>query len=319
MRTYDADAVEAALETPALVEQLRDAFRSTITVPPRKHYTVPTGGGPDATLLLMPAWQETRYIGVKIVSVFPGNGTQGLPSVMGAYVLMSARTGEPLAMIDGRMLTLRRTAAASALAAKYLARPDASRLLMVGTGALAPHLIRAHATVRPLREVVIWGRTPEKAKTLAGVLHSRYLKVTATTDLEGAVRGADIISCATLAQEPLIRGDWLQPGQHLDLVGGFTPQMREADDAAVERARVYVDTPVALKEAGDIVQPLNNGVLVEKMIAGDLAELAQGRCHGRSFHNQITLFKSVGTAIEDLAGAMLLFEQTRREERTTLR
>jgi alanine dehydrogenase len=318
MRVYSASAVEAALETPELVEQLRDAFRSTITVPPREHYTVPTGGGPDATLLLMPAWQENRYIGVKIVSVFPGNGQQGLPSVMGAYVLMSARTGEPLAMIDGRMLTLRRTAAASALAAKYLARADASRLLMVGTGALAPHLIMAHARVRPLREVMVWGRTQAKAEALARTLTSRYLTVQATSDLAGAVAGADIISCATLSQEPLIRGEWLQPGQHLDLVGGFTPQMREADDAAVERARVYVDTPVALKEAGDIVQPLNSGVLVEKMIAGDLAELAQGRCHGRSFYNQITLFKSVGTAIEDLAAAMLLFEQT-REERTTLR
>jgi len=318
MRVYSASAVEAALETPALVEQLRDVFRAGVTVPPRQHYTIPTGDGPEATLLLMPAWQETRYIGVKIVNVFPGNGKQGLPSVMGAYVLMSARTGEPLAMIDGRMLTLRRTAAASALAAKYLARADASRLLMVGTGALAPHLILAHARVRPIREVMVWGRTPAKAESLARTLSSRYLTVTATTDLAGAVSGADVISCATLSHEPLIRGEWLQPGQHLDLVGGFTPEMREADDTAVERSRVYVDTPVALKEAGDIVQPLNSGVLMEKMVAGDLAELAQGRCHGRSFHNQITLFKSVGTAIEDLAAAMLLFEQT-REERITLR
>jgi alanine dehydrogenase len=318
MRVYSASAVEATLETPALVEQLRDIFRATVTVPPRQHYSVPVGGSPAATLLLMPAWQESRYIGVKIVSVFPGNGTQGLPSVMGAYVLMSARTGEPLAMIDGRMLTLRRTAAASALAAQYLARPDATRLLMVGTGALAPHLILAHATVRPIREVVIWGRSPAKAETLARTLNSRYLTITATPDLAAAVGGADIISCATLSREPLIRGEWLQPGQHLDLVGGFTPEMREADDTAIERSRVYVDTPVALKEAGDITQPLQSGVLVEKMVAGDLAELAQGRCHGRSFHNQITLFKSVGTAIEDLAAAMLLFERT-REERTTLR
>lgn len=318
MRVYSASAVEAALETPALVEQLRGIFRSKITVPPRQHYTVPVGDSPAATLLLMPAWQETRYIGVKIVSVFPGNGAQGLPSVMGAYVLMSARTGEPLAMIDGRMLTLRRTAAASALAATYLARADASRLLMIGTGALAPHLILAHAMVRPIREVVVWGRSPAKAEALARTLTSRYLKVSATTDLPGAVSGAHVISCATLTHEPLVRGEWLQPGQHLDLVGGFTPEMREADDSVIERSRVYVDTPVALKEAGDIVQPLQSGALVEKMIAGDLAELAQGRCHGRSFYNQITLFKSVGTAIEDLGAAMLLFERT-REERMTLR
>jgi alanine dehydrogenase len=318
MRVLGASAVEAGLETEALVEKLREVFRTAVTVPPREHYSIPVPNSADATLLVMPAWQENRYIGVKIVSVFPGNGTKDLPSVMGSYVLISARTGEPLATIDGRMLTLRRTAAASALAAKYLARADANRLLMIGTGALAPHLIRAHATVRPIREVVIWGRTPEKAATLARILHSRYLKVSATTDLEAAVRGADVISCATLSREPLIRGEWLKQGQHVDLVGGFTPEMREADDTAIERARIYVDTPVALKEAGDIVQPLQSGLLVEKMIAGDLAELAQGRCHGRSFYNQITLFKSVGTAIEDLAAAMLLFEQT-REERTTLR
>lgn len=318
MRVLNSSTVEGVLETEPLVERLREIFRATVSVPPRQHYTIPVPEAPDATLLLMPAWQENRYIGVKIVNVFPGNGARNLPSVMGSYILMSARTGEPLAVIDGRMLTLRRTAAASALAAKYLARADAHKLLMIGTGALAPHLIRAHATVRPIREVVIWGRNAEKAKTLAGVLHSRYLSVTATTDLETAVRGADVVSCATLSHEPLVRGEWLKEGQHVDLVGGFTPEMREADDTAIERSRVYVDTPVALKEAGDIVQPLQSGLLVEKMIAGDLAELAQGRCHGRSFYNQITLFKSVGTAIEDLAAAILLFERS-AEERTTLR
>lgn len=318
MRVVSASTVEAVLETEPLVERLREMFRAGATVPPRHHHTVPVPGEADATMLLMPAWQVGRFMGVKIVNVFPGNSASGLPSVMGSYVLMSGHTGEPLAIIDGRMLTLRRTAAASALASSYLSRPDSHRLLMVGTGALAPHLIMAHATVRPIREVLVWGRTPEKAQRMARSLTSRYFTVAATADLEAAVRGAEIISCATLAREPLIRGEWLLPGQHLDLVGGFTPEMREADDAAIDRARVYVDTPQALKEAGDIVQPLGNGVLSEKMIAGDLAELAQGRVHGRSFYNQITVFKSVGTAIEDLAAAILLFEGT-REERVTLR
>lgn len=309
MRVMNASEVEAALETEALVEQLRQMFRAGASVPQRHHHTVNVPGAADATLLLMPAWQEGRYMGVKIVTVFPNNAEKSLPSVMGAYVLLSARTGEPLAMIDGRMLTLRRTACASALAAKYLARSDASRLLMVGTGALAPHLILAHAQVRPIKEVLIWGRDAAKAGRLARNLSSRRLKAQATGDLEGAVRGADVISCATLSKEPLVRGEWLREGAHVDLVGGFTPEMREADDTAIDRARVFVDTYAgALKEAGDIVQPIRSGVITEKSIAGDLAELTQGRVAGRRFHNQITLFKSVGTAIEDLAGAILTFE-----------
>ncbi len=312
MRVMDASAVEN-IETAALVEQLRQAFRAGGTVPPRHHHTIPVPGAPDATLLLMPAWQEGRYLGAKVVTVFPGNNDRGLASVAGTYVLMSGHTGEPLLVIDGRMLTLRRTAAASALAAKYLARQDAHRLLMIGTGALASHLIMAHATVRPIKEAVVWGRTPEKAERLARTLSNRYLKVTATRDLAGAVTAADVISCATLSSDPLVRGEWLKPGQHIDLVGGYTPTMREADDAAIDRSRVYIDTPVAMKEAGDIAQPLQSGLLDEKSIAGDLAELTQGRVHGRSFYNQITLFKSVGTALEDLAAAVLLFESTRGE------
>jgi alanine dehydrogenase len=315
MRVLDASAVEA-LEIQPLVEQLRQMFRAGGVVPPRHHHTVPVPGAPDATLLLMPAWQTGRYLGTKVVTVFPGNNDEGLPSVAGTYMLMSGRTGELLVAIDGRMLTLRRTAAASALAARYLARQDARRLLMVGTGALAPHLIFAHAAVRPIREVLIWGRNFDKAKRLAHGLTSRYFKVSATDDLEGAVRGADVVSCATLSREPLIHGEWLVEGQHVDLVGGFTPTMREVDDAAIQRARVYIDTEMAMHEAGDIVQPLKSGALTEKAIAGDLPELTQGRCAGRNFYNQITLFKSVGTALEDLAAAILLFESSRNDALT---
>jgi ornithine cyclodeaminase len=217
------------------------------------------------------------------------------------------------------MLTRRRTAAASALAAKYLARTDASRMLMIGAGALAPQLIMAHATVRPIREVTVWARNLDKAKRMARNLTNRYLTVTAVHDLESAARNTDIICSATPATAPLLRGAWLKPGQHIDLVGGFTPDMREADDQAIDRSRVYVDTMTAIEEAGDIVQPLRAGLITEKTIAGDLAELTQGRCHGRSFYNQITLFKSVGTALEDLAAAIMIFERTQGDERTTLR
>jgi ornithine cyclodeaminase len=311
MRVIAASEVEQVLDFPSLVERLLHAFRVGCTVPQRLHFAVPVPGGTPGSFLVMPAWVEGKFLGVKIVSVFPDNAARKIDSVLGSYMLMSANTGMPLAAIDGRMLTLRRTAAASALAARFLARQDSARLLMVGTGALAPQLVLAHASVRPIREVLIWGRSPDKAQRLAAVLDSRRMKVRAVTDLASAVTGADIISCATMTREPLVRGEWLKPGQHLDLVGGYTPEMREVDDAAVERARVYVDTRAgALQEAGDIIQPIRNGVLLEVQIAGELAELAQGRAPGRSYYNQITLFKSCGTALEDLAAAVMVFERT---------
>ena len=310
MRIVSAADVEAALDFASLVERLRQAFRRDIVVPLRHHHTVETPDGVDATLLLMPAWQTGRHIGIKMVTIFPGNAERGLPAVMGAYLLLDGETGSPLAMIDGPMLTARRTAAASALAASYLARPDCERLLMVGTGTLAPQLILAHAAVRPIRNVLVWGRTEDKAAKLAKRLNRSDFRVQHTTDLEGAARGAHIISCATLSAEPLIAGEWLQNGQHLDLVGGFRPDMRETDDMAIRRARVFVDTRAgACTEAGDIVQPLESGVLDPDDIAADLFELTRGERAGRRFYDQITLFKSVGTAIEDLAAAQLTVER----------
>ena len=309
MRIITAEEVGALLDDRSLIEALRAMFIAGCALPDRHHHTIPTSEGEAATLLLMPAWRQGGPIGVKLVTVFPGNGARGLPAVMGNYMLLDGATGAPLALIDGQALTARRTAAASALAAEYLAAPDASRLLMVGTGALAPHLIAGHAGVRPIERVDIWGRTPEKAEALARSLDGKGFAVRAVTDLARAVEDADIISCATLTKEPLIEGAWLRAGQHLDLVGGFTPEMREADDEAVRRASVYVDTIAgATREAGDITQPLASGVLKEEEIAGDLFALTRGTCKGRTDPGQITFFKSVGTALEDLAAAQLIVE-----------
>jgi ornithine cyclodeaminase len=211
-------------------------------------------------------------------------------------------------MLEGRALTAWRTAAASALAARYLARADATRLLMVGAGALARHLVRAHAAVRPIETVTLWNRTRRGAEELASALAGIGLTVSVVDDLEPAVRGADIISCATLSSTPLLRGAWLRDGAHIDLVGGFTPAMREADDETVRRARIYVDTRAgALNEAGDIVDPIARGIIVPADIAGDLFDLCRGKVPGRTAQGEITLFKSVGTAIEDLAAAMLVW------------
>lgn len=317
MQTVSAEALGALLDDRALIEALRAMFAAGCEAPVRHHHTIPQAGA-DATLLLMPAWEQDAgsggALGIKIVTVYPDNGAKGLPAVMGNYMLLDGATGSPQALIDGQALTARRTAAASALAADYLAREDARVLTMIGTGALAPHLVRAHATVRPIDEVVIWGRSPDKAQALAAALvgslgeklGSRTINVQTTNDREAAVRGADVISCATLSADPLVAGAWLQPGQHLDLVGGFTPAMRETDDAAIERARVYVDTRAgAMSEAGDIVQPLRSGVLTKEAIQGDLFALTRGEATGRGGAEEITLFKSVGTALEDLAAAKL--------------
>lgn len=311
MRRIDADAVVAALDYGALIGRLREAFREGVTTPLRHHHTIPVPGAADATLLLMPAWQAGRHIGVKAATVFPSNSAHDLPSVMGLYLLLDGETGTPVAVIDGPSLTRRRTAAASALAAGYLARADARRLVMVGTGALAPELIEAHGVHRGLTEVAVWGRSPEKAVALAARLDRPERQVRAVTDLEAAVREADMVCCATLAREPLVRGAWLAPGCHLDLVGGFRPTMREADDEAVRRARLYVDTREgALTEAGDMTEPLARGVIAESDIRGDLFDLTRGEAAGREDAAEITLFKSTGTALEDFTAAVLVAERS---------
>jgi len=312
LRVLDADAIAATLTYPALVESLRAAFRGGIEAPVRHHHTVPQSGR-DATLLLMPAWStegppSERFLGCKIVTVFPDNAAAGAPSVHGNYLLMSGATGEPLTLMDARALTAWRTAAASALAATYLAREDAAHLVMIGAGALAPHLVRAHMAVRPIKRVTLWNRTHGHAVSLAFGLTVTGIEAMIADDLESAVAEADIVSCATLATEPLIRGAWLKPGAHVDLVGAYTPKMREADNDAVRRARVYVDTRAgAMKEAGDIVIPLSRRVIAKKDICGDLFDLTRGKAKGRTSAKQITLFKSVGSAIEDLAAAVLVW------------
>ena len=310
MRVISADDLHRVLDYASLIDRLDAYFRSGNTRQEHVHYPVNAPSGAEATLIMMPCWEEGAYIGVKIVNVFPDNGARGLPTIMATYVLSSGETGEPLAMLDGNTLTARRTASASALASRYLSRPSAARLVMVGTGVLAKHLIGAHATARPIADVQVWGRSPEKAEAVAESLNSEKLRVTATTDLEAAVAESDIISAATPSLEPLVLGAWLKPGQHVDLVGSFKPDMREADDEVVRRATIFADTRAdILKKPGDIVQPLESGAITAEDVVGDLFGLAQGTCAGRRADEEITLFKSMGTAIEDLAAATLALER----------
>jgi ornithine cyclodeaminase len=306
-----AQKVDALLDYEGLVAALRTAFAGNWTVPIRHHHgiTMPDGEA-DQTLLLMPAWEAGKSIGIKIVTITPGNGARNLPAVQGLYLLLDGLTGQPRALIDGKALTVRRTAAASALAADYCARSDAATHLMVGAGALSRPLIEAHRAMRPITRSLLWARDPKKAAAKADELRGAGIAVEVAPDLEAAVRAADIISTGTLSHQPLVKGAWLRPGQHLDLVGAFLPEMRESDDEAVRRSRVFVDTMGgALKEAGDIVLAIKSGALTPERIVADLHGLARGEAGGRRSADEITLFKSVGTALEDLAAARLLMER----------
>ncbi|MEM6379334.1 MAG: ornithine cyclodeaminase family protein [Bacteroidota bacterium] len=303
--------VQNILAFPDLISALRVAFQENYVVPMRHHHDFDNPSASKAsTLLLMPAWQEGEFLGVKIVTVSPDNHLLKMPAIHGTYLLFNAANGQPILQTDARRLTSKRTAAASALAADYLAKSNSKSLLMVGTGALAPQLIEAHAQVRPLEKVFVWGRNPAKAQLVIDQLTSMdQLSFEVVTDLEVIVPEVDIISMATLSPEPLIKGEWLKPGQHVDLVGSYKPNMREADDRVIQKAKIYVDTlEGAPKESGDLAIPLKNGLIQLSDIQGDLFDLCRGKIPGRQSTAEITLFKSVGHALEDLAAAKLLYQ-----------
>ena len=303
MIVVNAEETRARLPFDRLIPALRNAFAAGATTPLRHRHALDE---PGATLLLMPAWQGTAAMGVKVVTVVPGNGARGLNAVSSTYLLCDGSTGEHLAVIDGNELTARRTAAASALAGSYLARENSTKLLVVGSGHVARLLAAAWRAVRPIASVEVWNVRPEGAARLVQALRAEGIEAGTVADLAAAVARADVVSCATLATEPLIRGEWLRPGTHLDLIGGYLPTMREADDAAIRRARIYADTPAAWVEAGDLTQPLAAGTISPSDVVGTLEGLCRGTVAGRATADEITLFKSVGSAIEDLAAARIV-------------
>lgn len=309
---YSAADVEAALDYPRLVEALRAAFRAEgEPMPVRQSYDVGTPEAPGH-LLTMPAWRRGEAIGTKLVTIFPANAALGLGSVSSLYVLFDGRTGAARAILPGDELTNRRTGATSALASTYLSRPDSRTLLVVGNGHVAFHAAEAHCAVRPIARVLVHGRSAEKAAAFAEKLAGRLgteREVRAISDLAEATAQADIIACGTTSREPLILGAHVRPGTHVDLVGAFTPQMRESDDALVAKSAVHGDTRGGvLAEAGDLLQPIASGAWSADRFRGDLHDLCAGKVPGRTSAEEITLFKSVGAAIEDLTAAMLVVE-----------
>ncbi len=308
MLVIDAATTRRHLPFDALIDALRQLFISGCEVPLRHTHRIATPSGADATLLLMPAWRSGRRIGIKTVTIYPGNAALGKPGLDATYLLLDASTGIALAQIDGNELTARRTAAASALAASFLARADARELLIVGSGRVAALLAPAYATVRPIERVAVWSRNPQSAQALAQRLSDAGHGARCTTDLQAAVAQAGIVSCATLATAPLIHGAWLRPGTHLDLIGSFTPEMRESDAECFTRARVWVDTEEALAKSGDVLQAIQASAFAASSLQGTLAELCNGSRKGRVEASEITLFKSVGTALGDLAAAELVHD-----------
>jgi alanine dehydrogenase len=228
-----------------------------------------------------------------------------LPSVQALYPLFDGKNGAPLAVLDGTALTYRKTAADSALGSRLLSNPHSRILLMVGAGALSPYLIDAHRALRPsIERVLIWNRDRAKAAKLA-----KTLKAEVADDLERAVREADIVSCATSSTSPVVKGSWLKPGAHLDLVGSFTPEMREADDEAVKRARLFVDSRwFAIDQPGDLADPLRRGVIRRQDIEADLFELCRDGYDVNRKPEDITLFKNGGGAHLDLFTALFVWQ-----------
>lgn len=302
MKFISATEIARLVSYKDFVEALREGFRAEIETPVRHHHET----GPATTLLLMPAW-GADFTGLKTVTVKTDNATLGVPTVQGSYLLIDNATGTPVCMMDGTELTRRRTAAASALASDYLSRKDSSTLLIVGAGALALHFVMAHAAVRPIKTVLIYNRTPEKSHRLMQELHADGFAAEIVTDLEASMGRADIISGITSSSAAIIKGAWLKPGTHVDLAGAFKPSMREVDGDTVATARVFVDTrDGALAEAGDLIQARDEGRFDFKDVQGDLFELCRGKVLARKTEAEITLFKSCGTALEDLAAATLV-------------
>ncbi|HWC83237.1 MAG TPA: ornithine cyclodeaminase family protein [Pseudonocardiaceae bacterium] len=305
MLTVSAEQTAAALPFHRLIPALHNGFARGAHTPDRQHHTIDPAS--DATLLVMPTWTDGGYLGVKLVTVFPANAVTGRPALSSAFVLASAVTGEHLAVIDGNELTRRRTVATSALAASYLARRDAAVHLVVGTGHIGSLVAQAYRSVLDIDMVLVHGRTPDRAARLVDELRRDGMPAEVVTDLAAAAAGADVISCSTLATAPILRGEWLRPGTHVDLIGSFRPGMRESDDECVRRCAVYLDTPVALAESGDLTQPLASGALRPDAVAGTLAQLCRGEVRGRRDAAQLTLFKAVGSGLADLAAAALVY------------
>jgi 1-pyrroline-2-carboxylate reductase [NAD(P)H] len=313
MRVITADEVNAALRYPDFIDALEDTFAKQHVMPPRQVMLLDEASGSHDAFAMLPSWND-EVIALKAFTYFPQN-LLPLRTLYSQILLFDRVCGEPRALVDGVSVTCWRTAGVSALASRFLSRPDSRTLLLLGTGKLVPYLIRAHASVRPLRKVLIWGRSLDKATRLAGAMSQEFpeLEFHPVTDLPFACGQADIVVCATGSQDILVRGEWIAPGTHTDFLGNHHATKRECDTSMVTRSRVFVDTRVnCFKEAGEILVPIAEGVFSIDQVVGELPELCRRSVPARQDQQEITLFKSVGCALGDLCGALTTWRAASR-------
>jgi len=306
MQHFSAERVKQVLDYPGLVEGLRAAHRLDRIPDTHRDIRADAAGN---NFVLLTSWAPGDVIAVKMVGVFPGNLalTPPEPSIQGLVALFSGKTGAPLLTADGAEMTFRKTAADSALGADFLARQDARILLIAGAGGLAPHVIEAHMAVRPsIERVLLWNRTHARAEALARSL-SIEADVRAVAQMDEALPQADIVSCVTMATAPVVRGALLRPGAHVDLIGAYQPEMREADDDTIRRAgQMFLDTRMFCERSGDVLEPLERGILTREQLVADLFDLCTGRHPGRTSAGQITVYKNSGGGHLDLFTARCL-------------
>jgi 1-pyrroline-2-carboxylate reductase [NAD(P)H] len=313
MKIIEAGQVESALDFPSLIDALETGFRSDYGMPPRQVFQL--GGATSSShdgFALLPAWTDT-LIGVKAFTYFPDNEAAGFASLYSKILLFDRAHGVPMALVDGTSVTYWRTAAVSALASRHLSRPDAAELLLLGTGKLAPFLVAAHLAVRDVKRVRLWGRDGAKASALQARLQASHpgVEFVCIDDVAAHAATADIIVSATGSATPLLRGEWIAAGCHIDLLGNHSPDRRECDSALVVNSTVYVDSvDNVLREAGELLIPIAEGVFSAGAIAGELKDLCRADASSRRSRDQITLFKSVGTALSDLIAAQLVLTRS---------
>ncbi len=310
MKYFDMKAIQTALPYPLLVEALAQGLQQFAQTPARSFFSP----NQDAScVMIMPAWRPHQMMGVKLVSVWPENNAKGESAVSAVYVVISCLDGRPLAVLDGTELTLRRTAAAAALAAKRLARENSETLAVLGTGSLSVPLVQAHTDTMRFKNVLVWGRQFHKTQRVVKQLKELGIEVRAMGDLEETLALSDVVAVATTATEPFLKADWVKPGTHISLVGAFTPQMAEAEPVLMARSQLFADCRASvLEKGGEVFQAIKQGLVLDSDIIADLAELtAQSDRNWRHDGQAITVFKSVGFALLDLIAAEVVMKDSR--------
>ena len=308
MRVITADEVHAALRYPDLVDALQEAYAKEFHMPPRQVFLLDDDDSNHDAFALLPSWND-QVIGVKAFTYFP-NPKPGDKSLYSQILLFNRENGVPLALVDGTSVTFWRTAGISGLATRFLSREDSETMLLLGTGNLAPYMMKANASVRNLKKILVWGRDAAKAQAAIDLVQEELSSIdfSVVSDLQSACGDADIIVSATGSHEPLVFGEWVKPGTHTDFIGNHHATKRECDTELIVKSKVYADSRVnAFKEAGEILVPISEGKFTKESIAGELTEMCAGTVPLRENAEEITLFKSIGMAMSDLVGASCVY------------